>query len=293
VATPSVTCRNCGEIAGPRFCGTCGQAIDDRRSPLLGVIAELLEEALSLDSRSVRTLRALVHPGRLTELYLSGKRAPFLAPLRLYLLASVVLFSSAFALEPFDANTVNFYLGGELLTESPAVKGRPNLTFFNSGGFTDRWLLTIYADNFARLKAKGAQAAIDVLFRGLRSVLPIALIAFLPLLALAFKLLYVRRHVLYVDHLIFAAHFQSALFFMFAVAWLCARALQFPTVGTLLLQLVVFLLMVTLYLGKALRRLHVESRMMTVGKTFVLMFAYLFTLQWVMAPAMIIVIWQI
>jgi hypothetical protein len=98
--------------------------------------------------------------------------------------------------------------------------------------------------------------------------------------------------VLYVDHLIFAAHFQAALFFTFAVAWLCARALQFPTVGTLLLQLVVFFLMVTVYLGKALRRLHAESRMMTVAKAFVMMFAYLFALQSVFGPAMVIVISQ-
>ena len=258
------------------------------------LVRELLEETLSLDGRAIRTLRTLVHPGRLTELYLDGKRAPFLPPLRLYLLASVVLFSSAFALEPFDANTVDLYIGGVLLTSAPPESGRPDLTFFSPDkSATDKWLLTFYADNIARLRAKPPQEAIDVVFGGLRSVLPIALIAFLPLFALVLKLLYARRHVLYVDHLIFAAHYQSALFFMFAVAWLCARAVQLPTVGTLILQFFVFLSMVTVYLGRALRRLYAESRTMTVAKTFLMMFAYLFTLQWVFGPAFAIVISRI
>lgn len=257
------------------------------------LLGELLEETLALDSRTIRTLRTLVHPGRLTQLYLDGKRAPFLTPLRLYLLASVVLFSSAFALEPLDANTVNFYVAGDLLTEPPAVRGRPNLTFMNRDSMVELWLTTVYAENFARLKAMPPQEAINVLFRGMRSVLPIAMIAFLPLFALALKLLYVRRHVLYVDHLVFAAHFQSALFFTFGAGWLVSRVLQLSLVWTMALQLVLSLMMITIYLAKALRRLHQESRWMTAGKTFIMVYAYMLALQSALGPALLFVIAQI
>jgi hypothetical protein len=283
-----MTCENCGQPAGPRFCGACGQSLEHRRSPLLSLLRELLEEALSLDGRTIRTLRALVHPGRLTRLYLDGKRAPFLAPLRLYLLASVVLFSSAFSLEAPNANEVNVSIGGVAMGEH--VRGRPNVSFLEPDSRDGRWMATIYAPNLERLRAKGAQEALEYVFRGMRSVLPISLIAFLPVFALALKLLYVRHHVLYVDHLIFAAHFQAALFLMFATAWLVARMAGLVLVWTILLQFVVFLLMLTVYLGKALRRLHGESRAMTIGKTFLMLFAYMLALQAVFGPAMVFII---
>lgn len=260
---------------------------------MLTLIGELLAETLSLDGRTIRTLRTLIHPGRLTELYVNGKRAPYLTPPRLYLLASLILFSSAFTLEPLDANTVDFYLGGKLLTTQEPVGGRPDLTFMNRNSMFDRWMLTHYAENFARVQAMPAQEAINVVFRGLRNAMPIALIAFLPLLALALKLLYVRRHVLYVDHLVFAAHFQSALFFTFAAVWVFARILQVALAWTLLLQVIAFFLMVTIYLSTALRRLYGESRLMTAGKTFALFFAYMYSLQWVVGPAMIFVFAQV
>ena len=81
-------CRNCGEAAGPRFCAYCGQELEARQGPLLEVGRELLSDWLSLDSQLLRSFRALARPGRLSEVYLAGKRAPFLRPFRLYLVAS-------------------------------------------------------------------------------------------------------------------------------------------------------------------------------------------------------------
>ena len=114
-------CENCGQVAGPRFCPHCGQEVEPRRGPLLEVFSELVSEWLSFDSRLLRSLRALGRPGRLSELYLAGKRAPFLRPFRLYLLASVVLFSTLLTLEPPDEAGLNIYIGGELVI-SPATR---------------------------------------------------------------------------------------------------------------------------------------------------------------------------
>lgn len=49
-----LTCANCGHAAGPRFCGHCGQALHDRRSPLAWVVRELAEEWFSIDGRIFR-----------------------------------------------------------------------------------------------------------------------------------------------------------------------------------------------------------------------------------------------
>lgn len=266
----AVTCLNCGQPAGPRFCSFCGQAIDDRRAPLLSLLRQLTEEWLSID----------------------GKRVPFLRPLRLYLLASVVLFSSVFTLRPPDATRVNLYVAGHLVTGAPAVRGRSTITILDTNSTTQRWISTTYADHFARLRARPPQEIVNALFNGLRRVLPVALIAFVPLLALALKVLYVRSHVLYVDHLIFGMHFQSALFFALAVTWIVLRVARAPFVVSVLTYLVVFLLMVTVYLSRALWRVYREARVTTWAKTALLLFAYLFAFQLVIGPAMLFVISQ-
>ncbi len=88
------TCKNCGQPAGPSFCSHCGQEVEPRRGPLFALLHELFSEWLALDGRLFRTLAQLVRPGRLTVRYLAGRRAAHLRPFRLYLLASVLLFSS-------------------------------------------------------------------------------------------------------------------------------------------------------------------------------------------------------
>jgi hypothetical protein len=89
---PADRCANCeATLTGP-YCHECGQ----RAAPLLGPFREvagpLVRDMADVDSRVVRTLRALAIPGRLTQEYVAGRGAAYLPPLRLYLIASFVYF---------------------------------------------------------------------------------------------------------------------------------------------------------------------------------------------------------
>ncbi|MFM2044435.1 MAG: hypothetical protein RLY86_3011 [Pseudomonadota bacterium] len=86
-------CRNCGSpMAGP-YCAVCGQAARDRSKSLLKVIGDALEDFLHFDSRVLRTLVLLLFlPGRMTRLFIQGRRVSFVPPLRLYLFSSLIFF---------------------------------------------------------------------------------------------------------------------------------------------------------------------------------------------------------
>lgn len=282
-------CLNCGEAAGPRYCGHCGQAIDDRRSPLLTLVGDALQEALSLDGRLLRTLMVLRRPGVLTRRFLEGKRAAFLSPVRLYLLTSVALFSSVLALPTPLADNVNVYVGGELLN-GPRRAQRSNITIDTDNTVFGTLVAGQQGDGLARLKAMPPQDMLDRLFSGLRSVLPLALIVFVPFLALALKVLYLRRRALYVDHLVFSAHFQAALFIALAAVWALSRLAFLPLAWTLVLYLAVFLLMVLWYLPRSLRRVYDERAALTALKTVVLAFVYLQLLMNVVGLSVLVVI---
>ena len=285
-------CGNCGETAGPRFCPQCGQEVEARHGPLWEVCREFLSEWLLLDSKLLRSLRALVHPARLSELYLGGKRAPFLRPFRLYLVASVVLFSTVLTLEPPDPTDLDLYIGGQLVgseipgevADSVEFKVGPKtgkvtnrLEFLDDTTLVGRLLVDLAGDRIGRLRTLPREQVVKTLFLGLRRMLPLALILFVPLLALGLKILYIRRRAqryLYLDHLVFAVHFQAELFFALSASWLVTRLSGLEMLGSVIAGVIVFVAILFVYLPLALRRFYGQSLLWTALKAFTVLFLY-------------------
>ncbi|MEY2438656.1 MAG: hypothetical protein QOI34_41 [Verrucomicrobiota bacterium] len=90
---PLSHCENCGaELAG-RYCSQCGQPAIDYRRSFRHVIVDVLDSFLNWDSKFFATIGLLIaRPWQLTNEFIAGKRARYLHPLRLYLLASILFF---------------------------------------------------------------------------------------------------------------------------------------------------------------------------------------------------------
>ena len=259
----------------------CGQVLD-----------EFLDDWLSLDSRLLRSLAALLRPGRLTLLHLDGKRAPYLRPLRLYLLASVALFSTMLTMDPPDAANVNLYIGGELVSKATNDESARDIQIVGRDTFFGRRLETVWADKFEAFREQPPQQVLDSLFTSLRRYLPAALFLFVPFLAAGLKLLYRRTSTLYLDHLVFALHFQSALFLALVAVWLIVWALGLGLLPSLAGYVGVAILMLTAYLGLALGRVHRQGRWWTIAKVVLVLFVYQQLLGISVGLAVSAAIWQ-
>lgn len=84
-------CLNCGAPLTGAYCAQCGQEVVDLAAPSWVVVRDALGEALDVDGRLLRTARALLRPGELTAEYRRGRRAPYVGPLKLFLVAGAVL----------------------------------------------------------------------------------------------------------------------------------------------------------------------------------------------------------
>jgi hypothetical protein len=278
---------------------------------LWNVGRDFLSDWMSIDSKLLCSLRALLVPGRLSKLYLSGKRAPFLRPFRLYLLASLALFSTALTLKAPDASTWDITIGGQRVggPAEPAASDESKievapvrakrtyvLEFLHESSLVGRLLIPLAGDRLHHLQDLPPQQAVDRQFAGMRRTLPVMLILFVPLLALGLKVLYVRRrgeHHLYLEHLVFAVHYQTALFFALSAAWLVARLARFELAGTLISALIALLALLFVYLPWALRSFYGQSKRVTTLKTFAVLYLYSQLLSLIVGVSTLVGIWSV
>ncbi len=86
-------CRNCDTPLTADFCPECGQLDRDLNRPIWTLMVDSADALFDIDSRIFRTIMPLILlPGHLTKSYNEGKRARYLPPVRLYIMASILFF---------------------------------------------------------------------------------------------------------------------------------------------------------------------------------------------------------
>lgn len=86
-------CLNCKSelLVNSKFCSLCGQKAVANKLSLFVLIQDFFTNFFNLESKIWRTLRDIWIPGKLTQMYVSGRRASYYNPLRI-LLVSLVTF---------------------------------------------------------------------------------------------------------------------------------------------------------------------------------------------------------
>lgn len=195
------TCRNCGETLLGAFCWRCGQEAADFHRPLRSLAADFFDNVLNLDSKLLRTIGPLLfRPGWLTREYLAGRRVPYVRPLKLYLIAALIAFG---VLALFPERVVR------VVHDPPAREGRRS----------DPARLTVRTQppNWLERKFGKALEEPEEFAETLTANLPRTFFLLLPVFALLLKLLYPRRGILYLDHMVFALHCHAFGFLLMAV----------------------------------------------------------------------------
>ena len=105
-AAAAPQCENCAEPLSGQFCHRCGQSVHNPIRHAGHALEEVFEAFWHLDGRVFRTLRDLLVPARVACDYLGGHRARHIAPLRLFVILSVLTFFVAQVTIQLDEGTV-------------------------------------------------------------------------------------------------------------------------------------------------------------------------------------------
>ena len=267
---------------GP-FCAECGQRDIPPYPSTRELVVDAFWELSGWDGRFASTVRALVQrPGLLTREFLEGRRARYLSPLRLYLLASLAYFVIAAAVpNSMRVGTTLTPFAGVTSTTSAAQKSRPQrVADIASGSLTSQKTLPP-AELAAALKdVEKAPELIRPMLRksvadpagfkrGIFETMPRMLFALLPLFAAIVALFYRGRK--YPEHLYFAIHFHAFIFLALSVSGL-AKLTQVPALATTVG--IVAKLWIPVYATLAFRRVYGGSLIGTLAKEFAILMLY-------------------
>lgn len=86
------TCENCSTALQGGYCHICGQRAHNPLRDIRHAVEEVFESLWHLDGRIFRTVRELFIPGRVAANYLAGHRVRYIAPLRLFVILTVLAF---------------------------------------------------------------------------------------------------------------------------------------------------------------------------------------------------------
>ena len=244
-------CLNCeAELAGPS-CAQCGQKVHDFHISLWHLWDEFAEDYFHFESRLPRTLWYLIsRPGFLTREFLAGRRARYVGPFKLYLMASVVFFLVVAITKPRIQTAGPHGHSTIQVDDSPPAKNANKLDLLIQ----------------KRMKERLAKESPDDIGRDIRKRLvndmPDAMLALVPICALLLKLLYRKRF--YAEHFVCALHLHAAAY----LALLVSEVSPWGLLG--FLAFVAFVV----YAFVSLRRVYQQGFFRTAIKLGVLGFGY-------------------
>lgn len=274
-------CLNCGTPLIGRYCSQCGQAAQLKPLSFWRLVADLVEDIWDVDSKAWRSLLPLMfRPGYLTNQYLAGRRARYVAPLRLYLTASVLFFIVAAMTD--NAIRLSWGDGERERIEDAGETADANIIIAQEGGCD-----AILADTDARWseywRSRAVTACRNVTADGGKSLeraavdnIPIMMVIFIPVLALVMKLLYPLSKRYYVEHLVFFLHYHAFGFFVLLLlifAYEFGVAIDWSQAAWRIVAIIGSGYM-ALYLFLGMRRVYGQGIFVTFAKYFLLFLAY-------------------
>jgi len=181
-------CRNCSVPLHGRYCHGCGQKASHSEVTVRELLHEAFHEFAHVDnSKIVQTLKLLLFkPGELTAEFFRGRRARYIAPIRLYLVCSLLFFAlAAWSRSPF----INIQLTKNDIQDSAEREATQRATL-------------------ARLEHLRDEMAHNT---------PRAMFVLMPVFGLLTWLHFRRAQPYYVPHLYCAIHFHAFVFLMLAL----------------------------------------------------------------------------
>ncbi|MDB5195845.1 MAG: hypothetical protein JWP88_215 [Flaviaesturariibacter sp.] len=189
MAATSSVCPSCSQLFAGKFCSACGEKLLSTHDlTIRHFIEESIEGFTHFDNKFLRSLKLLLFkPGALTNCFEQGRKVPFMKPVQLFIISNILFFLSAGGVNLFTSSFENVGKEGLAL----------NFIYQHLGKQVDFSRLAILYNE----KIVSQSKAFIVLF--------------IPFIAMACAVLFMRKKRFFTLHLVFATHFFAFLLLLF------------------------------------------------------------------------------
>ena len=225
-------CRNCGTRLETRYCPHCGQDRLMGRQRSFGQMAmDIGSSIFAFDDKSWSTIKKLIfNPGFLSKEYVTGRLIRYTMPFKMFWLM-ILAFTIVFSFH--DTTPV-------ILTPRDTAEERqtPTEIVRNEGDVAEQTAVTEAAEQAVVTEQETQNGVVSDFLQYLPYFMLLVIPVFTALLALFFR----KEKYAFSEHLIFAVHLHTLIFFLFTLEILVASYL-FDSEWTFFL----FFLMVCVY----------------------------------------------
>jgi hypothetical protein len=294
-------CLNCGAQVAGKYCQQCGQENVEVKESFFHLLMHFIEDLTHFDGKLWKTLKLLLFkPASLTRLYMEGKRASYLHPIRMYLFVSAVFFFVIFTGGPKNPAELN-KVEKSINSSNKSIKNMDSIAKakdafqFEIGKDTINYK-TVEAYQAAQNKLPAAKKAswiasklakqgitLNQKYKGDKFEIGKAVLEqfqhyfsrilyiSLPIFAMFVWILYRRNKEHYfVDHLIFSIHIYCAFFIILFIVKIIDNVYEYLLHKPFTIFDISISSVLLFYLYKSLRNHFHQSRSKTIFKFIIL-----------------------
>lgn len=212
-------CPNCNKKQKKSFkyCPKCGQRNTSHQVSFFILLGDLFREEFHFNNKTLRSIKLLfLKPGALTRAYIEGRKKSMLTPTKLFIWTGFLLI----ALLLPTVNQLGIESGNGPIQFNIDEKTEEST-------YDDGTLKGLIGNYFQGLVQEANDHPKEFMQKLLRRF-PFVLLAILPAFALFLRLVYWKRKMYFLEHLVFLLHFHAFAFLMLSV--LMVLMLVFPLV---------------------------------------------------------------
>lgn len=278
-------CENCGDYVEKKFCPSCGQKNIETRQTFPVLIGHFAEDLTHYDTAFWKSLKHLLfRPGRLTRIYLEGKRQQYVPPVKLYIFISFITFLIPAILPDFtnqneadrkvlnkvDVTIKEAAKTSKIIFTGQEVHSQKELDSLRAlpEGQKVSWI--DYNDAKIELKFKNGLSW-EKIGETIVNILPKVLFLYMPIFTFWIWLFHGKRRWYFFDHGIFTLHYFSFLLLLFTIIYIFSWIFkQTGLNGLTTIPVLIYLFYPFFYFFRSHRRMYGESRLVSRLKSFII-----------------------
>ena len=213
------TCLNCGHEVEDLFCTKCGQKNVEIKDNFWHLSLHYIQDYFHFDSKLLHSLKPLLFkPGFLPKEYMAGRRAKYINPIGSFIFLSTVFFIISFS---FNNKSSLMKVNNNDSTEAKVHIEKP--VTIQSKNINLHLSNNSFIKHLERVFAEGNENEKELFFEKFKHNFPKVMVLLIPFLAFFLWLFYIRKRMLYVEHLIFVIYTHCFIYLFLTLAVLVSN----------------------------------------------------------------------